>query len=173
MIPFDFQGNGIRVLIDEKGDPWWIGHEVCGVLGYADASDAIRRHCKYAKKFNSGVSPELGLTLTHSPNGILVIPESDLYCLILGSHMPKAEEFKKWVTEEVLPAIRKTEMYEIGPLQASRQLERYLLSSGHLGILEVKLPCQASSMPRSCARIRQTKLDSFRSLSAHRRLRGP
>ena len=67
-------------------------------------------HCKYAKLFKS---PDSG-RLTNSPYGITIIPESDLYRLIIRSKLPAAEEFECWVTEEVLPAIRKTGSYVQG-----------------------------------------------------------
>jgi anti-repressor protein len=117
--------------------PMFHGGDVCKILGYTNPSEAFSDHCKYSKLLSH--SETLGLEL--NPFGVLVIPESDLYRLILGSNMPKAEEFKKWVTEEVLPAIRKTGGYEVGHPQVSRQLERFLLSSGELGALKVKLPC--------------------------------
>ena len=84
--------------------------DVCEILGYGQASVAVNRHCKYAKllKVNETVSLEI------PPRGLLIIPESDLYRLILRSNIPDAEAFQSWVTEEVLPRIRKTGGYVMG-----------------------------------------------------------
>ena len=85
--------------------PWFVAKDVCGVLGYSNARTA-KRHCK-------GVSE----TRTPSPGGpqnMTIIPESDLYRLVIHSRLPQAEEFEKWVMEVVLPAIRKTGGYVQG-----------------------------------------------------------
>lgn len=87
------------------------GGDICRVLGYADSADAIKRHCKYAKKLRTGVSPVLDL----NPRGELFIPESDVYRLTFGSKMPFAEEFRDWICEVVIPTLRRTGRYEIGP----------------------------------------------------------
>lgn len=101
---FDFEGAQIRALtIDEA--PYFVGKDVATVLGYAKPTDATRKH----------VDPEdRGISKMETPGGtqeIVIINESGLYSLILGSKMPDAKRFKRWVTSEVLPAIRKHGAY--------------------------------------------------------------
>lgn len=91
--------------IEIGGEPWFVGKDVAEILGYKDTSDAMRRH----------VDDEDKLTRCFTDSGqsreMYVINESGLYSLILSSKLPTAKRFKRWVTSEVLPAIRKTGMY--------------------------------------------------------------
>ena len=93
-------------IIDKGGQPWFVGKDVAEILGYKDTSDAMKKHVdiedKLTRRFaDSGQNREM-----------YIINESGLYSLILSSKMPKAKEFKRWVTSEVIPAIRKTGKYE-------------------------------------------------------------
>jgi anti-repressor protein len=110
VVPFNFEGNQIRTITDEKGEPWFVAKDVCDVLGYVNQSRDVQRHCKYAKILKGTES----VLLTDSPRGVSIIPESDLYRLIMRSNMPDAERFQDWVTEIVLPQIRKTGGYIAG-----------------------------------------------------------
>jgi len=85
--------------ITRDGEPWFVAKDVAEVLGYKDTKDAIRQHCKSAILLKGGDSP----LLTKSPYGIFVIPERDLYRLIMRSKLPAAERFEEWVVGEVLP----------------------------------------------------------------------
>lgn len=96
------------VMVD--GNPWFVAKDIASALGYADTDDAIRKHCKSLKMLKPGDSPGL----TESPRGIGVIPESDLYRLIMRSKLDSAERFQVWVCDEVLPTIRKTGQYSLG-----------------------------------------------------------
>lgn len=92
--------------IQQNGEPWFVGKDVAEILGYKDTSDAMKKHVdiedKLTRRFaDSGQNREM-----------YIINESGLYSLILSSKMPKAKEFKRWVTSEVIPAIRKTGKYE-------------------------------------------------------------
>lgn len=92
--------------IQQNGEPWFVGKDVAEILGYKDTSDAMKKHVdiedKLTRRFaDSGQNREM-----------YIINESGLYSLILSSKMPKAKEFKRWVTGEVIPAIRKTGKYE-------------------------------------------------------------
>jgi anti-repressor protein len=107
IMPFDFKGNKITTITDKEGNHWFVAKEVAAVLGYVNGSRDVQRHCKYPKLFKSTDS----VLLEIGPRGVLIIPESDLYRLIIKSTLPAAEEFEKWVMEEVLPAIRKTGSY--------------------------------------------------------------
>ena len=96
----------IRV-VDHNSTPWFIARDVATLLGYLDSKKAVDRHCKYATSWKDlrkgGVSSPLGL----HPQ-LKLIPESDLYRLIMRSDMPEAVRFQDWVTEEILPTIRRT-----------------------------------------------------------------
>lgn len=111
--PFEFDGRPVRVF-DRDGIPWFVGKDVADVLGYADPNDALQKHCKSLKKFNSGELTELGL-VNPPPSGLLMIQESDLYRLIMRSKLPAAERFESWVVGEVLPAIRKHGRFDAKP----------------------------------------------------------
>lgn len=80
-------------------------------LGYALPSKAVLDHCKYAKILK-GSESEL---LTSSPRGLSIIPEADVYRLIMRSNLPDAVRFQDWVVEEVLPSLRKTGRYSLIP----------------------------------------------------------
>lgn len=96
-------GN-VRVVMIE-GEPWFVGKDVADVLGYKDTVNAIKAHVDNDDK--------RGWQIT-TPSGnqeAVVINESGLFSLILSSKLPNAKRFKKWVTSEVLPQIRKTGAY--------------------------------------------------------------
>lgn len=99
----------VRVIMRD-GEPWFVGTDVAEVLGYADASRAIVQHCKKSIKSTILVNNTNG---KGTPLNQSIIPESDVYRLIMRSNMPKAIEFQDWVMEEVLPSIRKTGAYSI------------------------------------------------------------
>ncbi len=93
----------VRTLMID-GEPWAYGKDIAVALGYAKPTDAVRNH----------VDPEdRTVSKTETVNGTapVLINESGLYSLILSSKLPKAKEFKRWITSEVLPALRKTGHY--------------------------------------------------------------
>ncbi len=97
----------IRTL-ELNGEPWFVGKDVAEVLGYSDTAQAIRKHTDAEEK---------GVVEMTTPGGrqpITIINESGLYSLILSSKLPTAKKFKRWVTSEVLPSIRKTGGYIAG-----------------------------------------------------------
>ena len=101
---FNFEGNNVRTLkIDDE--PRFVAKDVAKILGYSRTADAVRTH----------VDPEdKGVGEIQTPGGkqkLQIINESGLYSLILSSKMPNARKFKRWVTSEVLPAIRKHGAY--------------------------------------------------------------
>lgn len=102
---FDFKGASLRTLTDEAGEPWFVAKDVCDVLGYTNASKAINDHVDQEDKLNNESLSSLG------QRGGWLVNESGLYSLVLSSKLPTAKEFKRWVTHEVLPAIRKTGGY--------------------------------------------------------------
>ncbi|MCL6701149.1 BRO family protein [Pseudomonas sp. T1.Ur] len=105
VIPFDFDGAAIRVITDKLGDPWFIARDVADALGYSKPENAVARHCKAA-------------TTTPKQGGgfMTIIPERDLYRLVMKSKLPAAERFEEWVVGQVLPSIRKAGNFSIqGP----------------------------------------------------------
>lgn len=109
IIPFAFQGLRVTTIVDGDGNPWWVAKEVCDILGYANSRDTLKKHCKHTKLLRGSDSLRLGL----NPRGVNIIPESNLYRLIIKSQLPAAEPFERWVMEEVLPTIRKTGGYQM------------------------------------------------------------
>lgn len=91
------------------GEPWAAAIDVAKALGYKEPQKAIRTH----------VDPEdKGVSKMDTPGGnqdVVIINESGLYSLILSSKLPKAKAFKRWVTSEVLPTLRKTGSYSVKP----------------------------------------------------------
>ena len=97
---FNFHGQEVRTVIFDN-EPWFIAKDVADILGYQNGSRDINRHVDEDDKLTSQVA-----TAGQMRNQT-VINESGLYSLILSSKLPQAKEFKRWVTSEVLPAIRK------------------------------------------------------------------
>lgn len=89
--------------IQQNGEPWFIGKDVAEILGYKKPENAIAVHVDDEDKTTTLIQ---GTGSNYKSNAV-IINESGLYSLILSSKMPKAKEFKRWVTSEVIPAIRK------------------------------------------------------------------
>lgn len=90
-----------------EGEPWFVGKDIAAALGYSDTAQAIRKHIDDEYK---------GVVESTTPGGkqnITIINESGLYSLMLKSKLPGAKKFKRWVTSEVLPSIRKTGAYSM------------------------------------------------------------
>ncbi len=107
---FDFNNKKVTVIIDKEGNPWWIAKEVCAILEINQSQ--VRRLD----------ADEKGLHLMQTPGGMQnfrTVNEPGLYNLIIGSDKPAAKVFKRWVTHEVLPAIRKTGGYIHGAEEMS------------------------------------------------------
>lgn len=98
------QFGTIRTL-SINNEPWFVGKDVTSILGYTNASKALADHVDDEDKLNNDSLLSLG------QRGGWLINESGLYSLILSSKLPKAKEFKRWVTSEVLPSIRKHGAY--------------------------------------------------------------
>ena len=91
--------------INKDGEPWFVGKDVASVLGYERADNAIRSHVEEEDKLMHQISA------SGQRRQMTIINESGLYALILSNKLPQAKEFKRWVTNEVLPQIRKTGGY--------------------------------------------------------------
>ncbi|MBR1602192.1 MAG: phage antirepressor [Synergistaceae bacterium] len=100
---FDFNDKTVRVIMRD-GEPWWIAKDVADILGFRDAFNAIRLLDEDEKDTQKVSTPG-------GEQEMSVINESGLYSLIFRSNKPAAKKFRRWVTHEVLPQIRKTGMY--------------------------------------------------------------
>lgn len=104
VVPFNFENHSVRVVRGDDGEPWFVAADVCAVITIS--TEQTRRLD----------DDEKGLRTVQTPGGqqeMVTISESGLYSLILTSRKPEAKRFKRWVTHEVLPSIRKTGAYSI------------------------------------------------------------
>lgn len=115
IIPFQYDGKAVRVLRGEDGELWWVASDVCGVLGIVDVTSTLRG-------LDDDEKMTLHITRSHIEQGLSdnapgtslnLVNEAGLYALILRSRKPEAKPFKRWVTHEVLPQIRKTGSYAV------------------------------------------------------------
>lgn len=105
---FNFSGNEIRV-INKDGQPWWVAKDVCDSLEMTNSRMAIDRLDE----------DEKGVSSIYTLGGmqqLQIVNEAGLYTLILSSRKPEAKQFKRWITHEVIPSIRKTGSYSIPTL---------------------------------------------------------
>ena len=105
LIQHAFHGQAVRVITDEHGEPWFVATDVAKILGYRMASDMTRRLDEDEK------GTRLVRTVARGEQATTVITEPGLYGAILGSQVPGAREFKRWVKHELLPEIRRTGSY--------------------------------------------------------------
>lgn len=91
--------------IEKDGEPWFVGKDVAAALGYEKPTDAVRKHVDVEDR---------GISKMETPSGAqetTIINESGLYSLVLSSKLPTAKKFKRWITSEVIPSIRKHGAY--------------------------------------------------------------
>lgn len=119
---FNFENHEVRSFLINS-EPWFIGKDVAETLGYTDTNQAIRKHVddedKLSRRFDgSGQGREM-----------VIINESGLYSLVLSSKLPSAKKFKRWVTSEVLPALRKTGQYQMKELSGQELMAKALIEA--------------------------------------------
>jgi prophage antirepressor-like protein len=100
ILPFNFKNNTVRVVTGDNGEFWFLAKDVAEILGYSD-TEAMTRKLDAEEVQNRQI-------VGFGNRGVNLINESGLYSAILTSQKPEAKIFKKWVTSEVLPSIRKT-----------------------------------------------------------------
>lgn len=124
------------------GEPWAVGRDVAGALGYADTDQALRKHVddedKLTRQFNG----------SGQNRSMVIINESGLYSLIFSSKLPGAKRYKRWVTSEVLPTIRKT-----GGYTDPRAAKQYTLTPEQI--------IQAAAIVRDCPADRLSIINSL------------
>lgn len=111
---FNYEGSAVRTVV-KNGSPWWVLKDVCDVLEIGNSRDVMARL----------ESDEKGVDIIDTPGGkqeVAIINESGLYSVILVSRKPEAKKFKRWVTHEVLPSIRKHGLYAADELLANPDL---------------------------------------------------
>lgn len=125
-----------------EGEPWFVGKDVAAALEYSNTGKAVSTHVDAEDRI-------LKILEADSQNGNVVktqtsiINESGLYSLILSSKMPNAKKFKRWVTSEVLPALRKTGSYSITP----EIQERKLTADDYLRAASIISTCKNERLP--------------------------
>lgn len=114
--------GSVRTLVIDN-EPWFVGKDVAEALGYEKPTDTVR---KRVDEYDRGISK------METPSGkqnMVIINESGLYCLVLSSKLPSAKKFKRWVTSEVLPALRKTGQYQVQELSGSELMAKALIEA--------------------------------------------
>lgn len=120
---FDNQEFGQVRTLTLNDEPWFVGKDVTKILGYQNSSKAIADHVDDDDKLNNKSLSSLG------QRGGWFINESGLYSLILSSKLPSAKKFKRWVTSEVLPALRKTGQYQVKELSGQELMAKALIEA--------------------------------------------
>ncbi|MGO5578478.1 phage antirepressor [Catenibacterium mitsuokai] len=119
---FNFENHEVRSLL-LNNEPWFVGKDVAEVLGYERADNAIRNHIDKEDKLMHQISA------SGQNRNMTIINESGLYSLVLSSKLPSAKKFKRWVTSDVLPALRKTGQYQVKELSGSELMAKALIEA--------------------------------------------
>ncbi|MEG1562562.1 MAG: Bro-N domain-containing protein [Bacteroides sp.] len=119
---FNYGEQSVRTLLIDE-DPWWVLRDVCRVLG-------IKRTDSTARKLDDDEKGTHPVSTLRGEQNMLVVNESGLYSVILRSDKPEAKAFKRWVTHEVLPAIRKTGSYSMLEVEREPSVETGLQRAG-------------------------------------------
>ena len=142
---WSYENSEIRT-VEKDGEPWFVGKDVAAVLGYTDTVNAIKRHVDSEDKAGCQIATQFGIKET------TVLNESGLYSLILSSKLPNAKKFKRWVTSEVLPSIRKH-----GAYMTDQTLEQALTSPDFLIQLATQLKEEKEQRKQLEAKVEQDK----------------
>lgn len=119
---FNFKNQSVRTLVINN-EPWFVGKDVCNVLGYQNPSKALQDHVDFEDKLNNETLSSLG------QRGGWIINESGVYALIFGSKLPDAKKFKHWVTSEVLPQLRKTGSYSAKEMSSEELMAKAFIEA--------------------------------------------
>lgn len=121
---FDFENHEVRSLLINS-EPWFVGKDVAEILSYSNTRKALTDHVDAEDKMD-GVTIRDSIGRNQKP---VLINESGLYSLVLSSKLPSAKKFKRWVTSEVLPALRKTGKYQVEELSGSELMAKALIEA--------------------------------------------
>lgn len=135
------------VILDDE--PWFVAADICPLLGYQHTPSAIRRldEDEYRQAEFSQVTPNVP-TDGPPPRPLTVVSEAGLYSLILWSRKPEAKAFKRWITHEVLPTIRKTGHYETAPAIPQTYAEALQLAADQARQIEAQAQALAEAAPK-------------------------
>jgi prophage antirepressor-like protein len=117
LIPMQFHDYEVHMFFDDEGTPWWPAQGPCAALGLDNVGMAVARLPEHHKRI-------ITVDTNRGPRAIWAINESGLYRLMMTSRKPQAEAFRLWITDEVLPQIRKTGRYEFTDARYLRNIER-------------------------------------------------
>lgn len=121
---FNFENHEVRsLLVDDE--PWFVGKDVAEILSYSNTRKALTDHVDDEDKMD-GVTIRDSIGRNQKP---VLINESGLYSLVLSSKLPSAKKFKRWVTSEVLPALRKTGQYQVKELSGQELMAKALIEA--------------------------------------------
>ena len=121
---FNFENHEVRSLVINS-EPWFVGKDVASILGYKKPENAITNHVDDEDKTTTLIQG----TGSNYKSKTVIINESGLYSLVLSSKLPSAKKFKRWVTSEVLPALRKTGQYQVKELSGSELMAKALIEA--------------------------------------------
>lgn len=121
---FNFESHEVRSLLINS-EPWFVGRDVAEILGYKKPENAIANHVDDDDKTTTLIQ---GIGSNYKSK-TMIINESGLYCLVLSSKLPSAKKFKRWVTSEVLPALRKTGQYQVKELSGQELMAKALIEA--------------------------------------------
>ncbi|TDM23800.1 BRO family protein [Macrococcoides canis] len=124
---FNFERLPVRTL-EVDGEPYFVGNDVAQILGYEDYRGAINKKVDNEDKLRSQIDH------AGQKRHVTLINESGLYALIFSSKLESAKRFKRWVTSEVLPTLRKTGSYQVKPLTTQEQIQ--LIAQGNSELVE-------------------------------------
>lgn len=121
---FNFENHEVRsLLVDDE--PWFVGKDVAEILSYSNTRKALTDHVDDEDKMD-GVTIRDSIGRNQKP---VLINESGLYSLVLSSKLPSAKKFKRWVTSEVLPSLRKTGQYQVKELSGQELMAKALIEA--------------------------------------------
>lgn len=154
----------IRTLLIDN-EPWAVGKDVAEALGYTDTAQALRKHVDPEDKMggrndapsmeSQSATPSITDSMGRTQYPVW-INESGLYSLILSSKLPNAKRFKRWVTSEVLPALRRSGSYTVKRAESER---RPLTADDYLNAARILAGCRDERLPLVMPLIRQAGID--------------
>lgn len=146
IIPFTYNQKQVRIVTGPDGEPWWVASDVCGVLDINNPREALRKlddDEKNTVTFSDGIPG--------NPN-MNVVNEPGLYTLIIRSNKPEAKKFKRWITHEVLPSIRKSGTYS-APSDDVECISRHQLAEVAFRVKQVMTMVKAYGFRQAEARM--------------------
>lgn len=144
IMPFRFESHEVRVMVGQDGEPWFVAMEIATILDYSETEAMTRKLDSDEKQTRQIVG--------FGPRGITVINEPGLYSCVLTSQKPEAKRFKRWVTHEVLPAIRKTGSYS-APARVLTPAEMFLQNAQMMVDIEQRQLAQDVKIDRMEQRV--------------------